>query len=159
MLEEKDIQAIAQLILASEERLRGEIGQVEERLRVEFHSKLETEIHASEDRLRGEMGQVEDRLRTEFQSKLETEIRASEERLRTEFHSQLKEEIHASETRTHAYIESGVMKPIRLLAEGHAQILERLPEADELDSLRGRVRNLERIVTEQGREIDALKRA
>ena len=83
----------------SEERLRGEIGQVEERLRVEFHSKLETEIHASEertrtgiqeeiraseDRLRGEMGQVEDRLRTEFQSKLETEIRASEERLRTE---------------------------------------------------------------------------
>ncbi len=92
MLEEKDIQAIAQLILASEERLRGEIGQVEERLRVEFHSKLETEIHASEertrtgiqeeiraseDRLRGEMGQVEDRLRTEFQSKLETEIRAS----------------------------------------------------------------------------------
>ena len=174
MLEEKDIQAIAQLILASEERLRGEIGQVEERLRVEFHSKLETEIHASEertrtgiqeemraseDRLRGEMGQVEDRLRTEFQSKLETEIRASEERLRTEFHSQMKEEIHASETRTHAYIESGVMKPIRLLAEGHAQILERLPEADELDSLRGRVRNLERIVTEQGREIDALKRA
>ena len=136
MLEEKDIQAIAQLILASEERLRGEIGQVEERLRVEFHSKLETEIHASEertrtgiqeeiraseDRLRGEMGQVEDRLRTEFQSKLETEIRASEERLRTEFHSQMKEEIHASETRTHAYIESGVMKPIRLLAEGHAQ--------------------------------------
>ena len=130
MLEEKDIQAIAQLILASEERLRGEIGQVEERLRVEFHSKLETEIHASEertrtgiqeeiraseDRLRGEMGQVEDRLRTEFQSKLETEIRASEERLRTEFHSQLKEEIHASETRTHAYIESGVMKPIRTL--------------------------------------------
>ena len=155
MLEEQDIQAIAQLILASEERLRGEIGQVEERLRVEFHSKLETEIHASEertrtgiqeeiraseDRLRGEMGQVEDRLRTEF-------------------HSQMKEEIHASETRTHAYIESGVMKPIRLLAEGHAQILERLPEADELDSLLGRVRNLERIVTEQGREIDALKRA
>ena len=129
MLEEKDIQAIAQLILASEERLRGEIGQVEERLRVEFHSKLETEIHASE------------------------------ERTRTGIHSQMKEEIHASETRTHAYIESGVMKPIRLLAEGHAQILERLPEADELDSLRGRVRNLERIVTEQGREIDALKRA
>ena len=163
MLEEKDIQAIAQLILASEERLRGEIGQVEERLRVEFHSKLETEIHASEKRMRTgiqeEIRASEDRLRTEFQSKLETEIRASEERLRTEFHSQLKEEIHASETRTHAYIESGVMKPIRLLAEGHAQILERLPEADELDSLRGRVRNLERIVTEQGREIDALKRA
>ena len=144
MLEEKDIQAIAQLILASEERLRGEIGQVEERLRVEFHSKLETEIHASEKRMC---------------TGIQEEIRASEDRLRTEFQSQMKEEIHASETRTHAYIESGVMKPIRLLAEGHAQILERLPEADELDSLRGRVRNLERIVTEQGREIDALKRA
>ena len=113
MLEEKDIQAIAQLILASEERLRGEIGQVEERLRVEFHSKLETEIHASEKRMctgiQEEIRASEDRLRTEFQSKLETEIRASEERLRTEFHSQMKEEIHASETRTHAYIESGVM--------------------------------------------------
>ena len=52
MLEEKDIQAIAQLILASEERLRREIGQDEERLRVELHSKLETEIHASEERTR-----------------------------------------------------------------------------------------------------------
>ena len=55
MLEEKDIQAIAQLILASEERLRGEIGQVEERLRVEFHSKLETEIQAREERKRTEL--------------------------------------------------------------------------------------------------------
>ncbi len=118
MLEEKDLQAIGQLILASEERLR-----------------------------------------TEFNTKIESEVRASEERLRTEFNSKMEMEIRASENRTHAYIESGVMKPIRLLAEGHAQILERLPEADELDSLRGRVRNLERIVTEQGREIDGLKRA
>ena len=51
------------------------------------------------------------------------------------------------------------MKPIRLLAEGHAQILERLPGVDALDSLRGRVCNLERMVTEQGHEIDELKRA
>ena len=105
------------------------IGQVEERLRVEFHSKLETEIHASEKRTR---------------TGIQEEIRASEDRLRTgnsnrswkrrsararnacarEFHSQMKEEIHASETRTHAYIRERVMKPIRLLAEGHAQILE-----------------------------------
>ena len=66
---------------------------------------------------------------------------------------------HAGENRTHAYIENGVMKPIRLLAEGHAQILERLPGVGALDSLRGRVCNLERMVTEQGHEIDELKRA
>ena len=41
MLEEKDLQAIAQLILASEERLRAE-----------FHAKLEMEIRASEERMR-----------------------------------------------------------------------------------------------------------
>ena len=80
MLEEKDLQAIAQLILASEERLRAE-----------FHAKLEMEIRASEERMREGMSA----------------------------------EFHAGENRTHAYIENGVMKPIRLLAEGHAQILER----------------------------------
>lgn len=41
MLEEKDLQAIARLILASEERLRAE-----------FHAKLEMEIRASEERMR-----------------------------------------------------------------------------------------------------------
>ena len=72
MLEEKDLQAIAQLILASEERLRAE-----------FHAKLEMEIRASEERMREGMSA----------------------------------EFHAGENRTHAYIENGVMKPIRLLAE------------------------------------------
>ena len=114
MLEEKDLQAISRLILASEERLRAE-----------FHAKLEMEIRASEERMREGMSA----------------------------------EFHAGENRTHTYIENGVMKPIRLLAEGHAQILERLPGVDALDSLRGRVCNLERVVTEQGHEIDELKRA
>ena len=94
-------------------------------------------------------------MRAEFHAKLEMEIRASEERMR----EGMSAEFHAGENRTHAYIENGVMKPIRLLAEGHAQILERLPGVGALDSLRGRVCNLERMVTEQGHEIDELKRA
>ena len=93
MLEEKDLQAIAQLILASEERLRAE-----------FHAKLEMEIRASEERMREGMSA----------------------------------EFHAGENRTHAYIENGVMKPIRLLAEGHAQILERLPGVDALAGMQFR---------------------
>ncbi|WP_195983912.1 hypothetical protein [Clostridium sp. D33t1_170424_F3] len=121
MLEEKDLQAIAQLILSSEDRMR-------------------TEIQASEERMKGYV---------------QEEIRASETRMK----DYMQGEVQASETRTHAFIESGVMKQVRLLAEGHEQILERLPEAEEIDSLRSRVRTLERIVTEHSQEIGELKRA
>lgn len=114
MLEEKDLQAIAQL--------------------------MRTEIQASEERMKGHM---------------RGEIQASEERMK----GYVQGEIRASENRTHAFIESGVMKQVRLLAEGHEQILERLPEAEEIDSLRSRVRTLERIVTEHSQEIGELKRA
>ena len=47
-----------------------------------------------------------------------------------------------------AIIESDVKKDIKTLAEGHAQILERLPEAEEQAELKSRVRILERVVVD-----------
>ncbi len=56
-------------------------------------------------------------------------------------------------------IENGVEKQIKAIAEGHANILERLPEAEEIDELRSRIRTLERVVTNHTQEINQLKQA
>ena len=58
-----------------------------------------------------------------------------------------------------AIIESDVKKDIKTLAEGHAQILERLPEAEEQAELKSRVRILERVVVDLRKEVEDLKKA
>ncbi len=50
--------------------------------------------------------------------------------------------------RMKTYIESNVEKKIQLLAEGHSNILEHLPDVDEQAQLKSRVRVLERVVTD-----------
>ena len=67
--------------------------------------------------------------------------------------------VQESENRTKAYMESHLEKNINLLAEGHAQILERLPEAEEQAQLKSRVRVLERVVIDLRNEIETLKKA
>ena len=61
--------------------------------------------------------------------------------------------------RLEVLMEHDIPKQINLLAEGHANILERLPEAEEIDSLRSRVRTLERVITNHTEEINRLKQA
>ena len=56
-------------------------------------------------------------------------------------------------------LENGVEKQIQLLAEGHAQILARLPEAEEQENLKGRVTTLEHIASEHTKQINELRRA
>ena len=62
-------------------------------------------------------------------------------------------------TRVEVLLEHDLPKQIQTLAEGHNVILERIPEADEIDTLRNRVRTLERVVTSHSQEIDELKQA
>ena len=56
-------------------------------------------------------------------------------------------------------LESGVEKQIKIIAEGHKDILDRLPEAEEQAQLKSRVRVLERIVVDLRTELDELKKA
>ena len=61
--------------------------------------------------------------------------------------------------RVEILLETDVPKQIKTLAEGHRDILDRLPEAEEIDTLRNRVRTLERVVTGHTNEINDLKKA
>lgn len=61
--------------------------------------------------------------------------------------------------RVELLLEHDIPKQINLLAEGHSAILERLPEADELDGIHSRVRTLERVVAEHTSQINTLKQA
>ena len=56
-------------------------------------------------------------------------------------------------------LENGVEKQIKLLAEGHAQILARLPDVQEQEKIKSRVATLEHVTAEHTRQINELKRA
>ena len=55
--------------------------------------------------------------------------------------------------------EHDIPKSIQLLAEGYAGILKRLPEAEGVDTLRARIRILERVVADHTKTINELKKA
>lgn len=56
-------------------------------------------------------------------------------------------------------IEDKVSHEIKTIAEGHADIMERLPRVNEVEDLKSRVRILERIIKEHSQTIDELKKA
>lgn len=56
-------------------------------------------------------------------------------------------------------LENGVEKQIKLLAEGHAQLLTRLPDAEEQGEIKARVTTLEHVAAEQTRQISELRQA
>lgn len=61
--------------------------------------------------------------------------------------------------RVEVLLEHDIPKQINILSEGHSAILERLPEANELDALRARIRTAERVLTVHTEEINQLKHA
>ena len=56
-------------------------------------------------------------------------------------------------------IEDKVSHEIKIIAEGHMDIIRRLPEINELEELKSRVRVLERITQELSKTINELKKA
>lgn len=55
-------------------------------------------------------------------------------------------------------IEDKVSHEIKIIAEGHMDIIRRLPEINELEELKSRVRVLERITQELSKTINELKK-
>jgi hypothetical protein len=62
-------------------------------------------------------------------------------------------------TEFNAVIEDKVSHEIKVIAEGHKTILDRLPIADEQEQLKSRVKVLERVVIDLRSELDELKKA
>lgn len=58
-----------------------------------------------------------------------------------------------------ALLENGVEKQIKLLAEGHAQILSRLPDSSKQAEIEARVTTLEHIAEKHTKQIEKLRRA
>ena len=58
-----------------------------------------------------------------------------------------------------ALLENGVEKQIRLLAEGHAQILARLPDASKQGEIEARVTTLARVASDHTKQIAELRKA
>lgn len=56
-------------------------------------------------------------------------------------------------------IEDKVSHEIKIIAEGHMDIIRRLPEINELEELKSRVRVLERITQELSKTINELKKS
>lgn len=81
----------------------------------------------------------------------------AEERKRTDA------KIEASQKETiqqiQVLLENGVKKQIRIIAEGHAQILARLPDAEEQGEIKARVTTLEHVAAEHTRQISELRQA
>lgn len=69
------------------------------------------------------------------------------------------EPIQQDISRLKTLLEHDIPKQIQLLAEGHGAILERLPEADEVDVLRSRIRTLETVVTKHSADITEIRKA
>ena len=61
--------------------------------------------------------------------------------------------------RLEVLLEHDIPHDIKLLAEGHEGILDRLPEAEEVDTLRARIRVLEKVVTDHTKAINELRQA
>ena len=129
MLDEKDLQAIAGLFNQA-------VSESENRMK----AHTESAVSESENRMKAYM---------------ESAVSNSENRMKAHMESTVSQ----SENRTKAYLEANVEKKIQLLAEGHKIILDRLPDADEQEQLKSRVKVLERIVTDMRVEIDELKKA
>ncbi|WP_195983868.1 hypothetical protein [Clostridium sp. D33t1_170424_F3] len=143
MLDQNDLLAIAQLMDQKlEQRFAEQDRKIEQRF-AEQDRKME-ERFAEQDR------KIEERF-TEQDRKIEQRLTSQDQKigsLKTEMIEQM-----------NIIIESRVEKQIQLLAEGHRDILEKLPEVDKVRDLEERVSTLETITKMQRQELNAMKGA
>ena len=143
MLDEKDLQAIAKLISASEARMttliKEEVGASEARMT----TLIKEEVGASEARMTKKIDASEARM-TE-------KISASEARMT--------EKISASEARMMALMEAYFEPRFNLLGDQFQLLHEKIPQVEALESLDIRVSALEVAVKQHTEEIKQLKKA
>ncbi|WP_050696708.1 hypothetical protein [Anaeromassilibacillus senegalensis] len=153
MLDQNDLLAIAQLMdqKLTEQETRI-IGQVDQKL-------VEQEKH-----MMGRMDQKFSEINRQFEaidqrfSEIEKQFSKIDQRF-----SEIDQKFIVQEKRiinqVNAIIETTVVPDIKKIAEGHHDILQRLPNVEEQAELKSRVKVLERVTMEMREDIDALKKA
>ena len=153
MLDQNDLLAIAQLMdqKLTEQETRI-IGQVDQKL-------VEQEKH-----MMGRMDQKFSEINRQFEaidqrfSEMEKQFFKIDQRF-----SEIDQKFIVQEKRiinqVNAIIETTVVPDIKKIAEGHRDILQRLPNVEEQAELKSRIKVLERVTMEMGEDIDALKKA
>ena len=140
MLDKQDLQAIKELIDASEDRTLAHTKEL---------------IDASEDRTLAHTKELINASENRTLAHTKELIDASENRTL----ACMKELINASENRTHAYIEGAVMPQLQLLAEGHQTLLETLAPKSRVEALEDEVVFIKSVMKAMSQEIAELKKA
>ena len=144
MLEEKDLQAIKELIdtsiTASENRTNTYVKELIDASENRTHAYVKELIDASENRTHAYAKEL---------------IDASENRT----HAYVKELIDASENRTHAYIEGAVIPQLQLLAEGHQALLETLAPKNRVEALEDEVVFMKSVIRSLAQDVAEQKKA
>ena len=78
--------------------------------------------------------------------------------LLTKLRTDIQEDIQASKREVIAYIENGVEKDIKILAEGHHILLDKLPEQNRVDDLNDRVTTVETVMKNHTQAISDIKK-
>ncbi len=157
MLDEKDLQAIAALISASEARMTEKINEVRTGLHQEI-SATRAELHNEIKDTRTELHQEISATRTELNAKIDdtrTDLHQEISDVRTELNAKIDD----TRTGVKAYIEAAVLPKLSLLAEGHQTLLEILAPKDRVDALEDEVKFLKIVIRQMGDDLQTLKKA
>lgn len=139
MLDQNDLLAIAQLM---DQKL------VEQEKRI--IDQVDRKLVEQEKRITGQMDQRFSEMEQRF-FKIDEKFADVDQK----FFDQEKRIIN----QVNAIIETTVVPDIKKIAEGHHDILQRLPNVEEQAELKSRVKVLERVTMEMREDIDALKKA
>jgi len=101
MLDQKDLQAISDLILAGHERLLNEMDQKMDRRFAEFEAKMDQKMDEKLDR---RFAEFEAKMDQKMDEKLDQRFAVFEEKLDQKFGQRIKQQIAASEKRMRRYI-------------------------------------------------------
>jgi len=144
MLDEKDLQAIAQLIDArisdTESHLTSRIDKLDSRI-----DKLDARV----DKLDSRIDKLDARV-----DKLDSRIDKLDARV-----DKLDAKIDDTESRVLAYIEADILPRFDLLAEGHQLLRETLAPKDRVEALEDEVSFMKQVIKSMSRDIEALKKA
>lgn len=153
MLDQNDLLAIAQLMdqKLTEQETRI-IGQVDQKL-VEQEKHMMVRMDQKFSEINRQFEAIDQRF-----SEMEKQFSKIDQRF-----SEIDQKFIVQEKRiinqVNAIIETTVVPDIKKIAEGHHDILQRLPNVEEQAELKSRVKVLERVTMEMREDIDALKKA
>lgn len=155
MTDEQVLQAMQTMLQENNRILKQEIiGEVRESMTTQKQEIL-GEMRESLTAMDARMDEKLATQKQEILGEMREAMAAQKQEIMGEVQKGFKEQLNAF----NAVIEEKVTKEILIIAEGHSNLLRRLPEEDEIPNMKSRIRVLERVVQEHSAEIDKLSKA